>query len=616
MRSKKRKAPSRRVQRTTSASLTAVLSLGTLYITVVVLAVLLSRELGRGPERFQIRLAAFFALLGMIVSVVLLGIVALNLLRLLRDRRRGVAGSMLKSRLSVCFLVVVGLSAIPQGVLSVNFLSSAQELLFHIGTDDALSDGLALVLEYHDRHVQDLKHLATLEDLEDLLVPGESPPEEGALWKALQGRLPTLAAVQIFDKTGRDWFFLGREDLRQGRFYSPGLLGVIGSGEPSAVRTIHQGTEELLRLDLPLDHPWAGRAAITTSLPPGFGQTTRDMARVMGFFQGLRDIRPFFGIFAGLVYGSFFVPIMLMAVLTSFFLADRIIRPIESLEEATRSVAEGDYSVRILGRPSDDLGLLVISFNNMVTDLDRAQRRMAQAEKVQAWQEIAQRLAHEVKNPLTPIRLATERLRRKHQTGSPDFPEVLERTVDTILREVDTLSALLNEFRSFARLPLPAFSLVPLKELVREAVSVFQADPRVEIDIDGLDPGLVLPLDPGLMRQVIVNLVTNAAEAAPKGVLVRFHTDVVRKSGHEYCRFRVEDNGPGIAPDLEESIFVPYVTGKRDGTGLGLAIVERIIFDHRGRISCESTPGSGTVFIIDLPLDRHDRHDRHQEAKA
>ncbi|WP_181015423.1 sensor histidine kinase [Alkalispirochaeta sphaeroplastigenens] len=603
MRSSRGRSPSRRVQRTTSASLTAVLSLGTLYLTVVVLAVLLSRELGRGPERFQVRLAVFFALLGMVVSAVLLGIVALNLVRLFRDRRRGVAGSMLKSKLSVFFLVVVGLSAIPQGVLSVNFLSSAKELLFHVGTEEALSQGLTLALAYHDRHVRDLRHLAAETDLEQLLVPERSPPEGARLWANLQGRLPSLAAVQIFDRLGRDWFFAGRQDLRLERLYSPALPGETGPKEEPQVRSLSQGDGEFLRLDLPLDHPSAGHVIITTALPEGFERASLDMARAMGFFQRLQEIRPLFGIFAGLVYGSFFIPIMLMAVLTSFFLADRIIRPIESLEEATRRVAEGDYSVRILGRPSDDLGLLVISFNNMVTDLDRARRRMAQAEKVQAWQEIAQRLAHEVKNPLTPIRLATERLRRKYQTGAPDFPEVLERTVDTILREVDTLSSLLNEFRSFARLPLPSFAPVLLKDLVREAVSVFQADHRITIDTAGLDPGQMLLLDAGLMRQVIVNLVTNAAEASPRGVIVRFHSDLVRKSGKEYCRLRVEDNGPGVAPDLEESIFLPYVTGKRDGTGLGLAIVERIIFDHRGRISCETTPGSGTVFVIDLPLE-------------
>jgi two-component system, NtrC family, nitrogen regulation sensor histidine kinase NtrY len=238
----------------------------------------------------------------------------------------------------------------------------------------------------------------------------------------------------------------------------------------------------------------------------------------------------------------------------------------------------------------------------MVTELDRARRRMAQAEKVQAWQEIAQRLAHEVKNPLTPIRLAAERLERRYQADAPDFGEVLTRTVRTIMREVDALTGLLDEFRSFSRMPEPQFAPVAILPLLREVAAVYRDNPEVAIVLEGVDPDASVAGDRGQLRQVIVNLLTNSIEAAGTvRVVVSSHR--IERGNRAILRLRVEDDGPGIPEEIRDTIFDPYVTSKNRGTGLGLAIVERIVFDHDGRISCESAPGSGATFVIDLPVE-------------
>jgi len=240
----------------------------------------------------------------------------------------------------------------------------------------------------------------------------------------------------------------------------------------------------------------------------------------------------------------------------------------------------------------------------MVTELDRARRRMAQAEKVQAWQEIAQRLAHEVKNPLTPIKLAAERLQRRYQADAPDFEDVLDRTVSTIVREVDALTALLNEFRSFSRMPEPQFEQIPLAELLRYVADIYRDQSAVAISLAGVPDDLTITADRGQLRQVFVNLITNAVEAAGGSVSILISAHEVQRGRESICRVRVEDDGPGIPEDLRESVFDPYVTSKSRGTGLGLAIVERIVFDHDGGISYESAPGSGTTFVIDLPVEQ------------
>ncbi|TVR69994.1 MAG: HAMP domain-containing protein [Spirochaetaceae bacterium] len=588
-----------RTFRGTSASFTTVISLGVLYVTVVVLTVLLSREVLRSREGYQLQFGILFAALGLLFVLVLLVIVGINVTRLLKERRRGVPGSTLKSRMSLVFALVVMLAAIPQGVVSVTFLSSALELLFSTGTATALSQGLQLSLQIYDQQVEEMERIAADETLQNLLsdATGASGLGEEELFLRLSRRLPLLAAIQIVDYTGGEILFTGAEHLR--RTEPPPRLT---ANQPVISRFSIEG-EGYIRLVQRPGPPEEPVVMITTRLPEGFEAAARNITQARGTFDRLEQLRPVFVLYVGLVYGVFAAPILLMAVLASFFLSDRIMRPIESLEEATRRVAEGDYSVRILGRPNDDLGLLVISFNNMVTDLDRARRRMAQAEKVQAWQEIAQRLAHEIKNPLTPIRLAAERLRRRYEAEAPDFGDVLERTVETIVREVDALSSLLNDFRSFARMPRPSRESVRVLDLVREAAAVYREDPRITIDTEGIDPELQVPLDRNQMRQVIMNLIANASEAAGEKVSIGFRADVVRKNNDSYCRLRVEDDGPGIPSDLGRGVFDPYVTSKRDGTGLGLAIVQRIVYDHDGQISFETAPGSGTTFTIDLPVE-------------
>lgn len=594
-----------RTFRGTSASFTTVISLGVLYLTVVLLTVLLSREVLRSREDFQLHITILFAALGVLFALVLLVIVGINVARLLRERRRGLPGSTLKSRMSLVFALVVMLAAIPQGVVSVSFLSSALDLLFSTGTSTALAQGLQLSLLIYDRQVEVLEQIVADETVTNLLLAATTPEGMDAdlLRSRLSQRLPLLAAVQVSDGTGEEILFSGAGHLRRSDF------STRSASRQPVISRFSVGGEGYVRLVQRAELPGEPVVMITTSLPDGFEAAARNLTQARATFDRLEQLRPLFVLYVGLVYGVFAAPILLIAILASFFLSDRIMRPIESLEEATRRVAEGDYSVRILGRPNDDLGLLVISFNNMVTDLDRARRRMAQAEKVQAWQEIAQRLAHEIKNPLTPIRLAAERLRRRYEADAPDFGDVLNRTVETIVREVDALSTLLNDFRSFARIPRPSRELTGLKNLVREAAAVYREDPRITIDTEGMDPELRVPVDRNQIRQVVTNLITNAGEAAGEKVTVRFRTDLVRKNNVSYCRLRVEDDGPGIPGDLGRRVFDPYVTSKRDGTGLGLAIVQRIVYDHDGQIGFETAPGSGTTFIIDLPTDLEEPSD-------
>ncbi|MFP4152860.1 MAG: sensor histidine kinase [Alkalispirochaeta sp.] len=606
--------------------MTTLASLGSLYGVIVVLTVLLTNRVLANPAALEQRGGWLFVLLVSLLPAGLLGAVILSILRLLRDRRMGKPGAGFKARLTAFFAIIVLLAAVPQGIVAVGVLSSAMQMLFNANTGVSLRHGLDLALDYYEEQIYDLEVIAadgTLQEVIDAHLPEVFERPEGEIvWPELTRREPRTVGFQVFDAAGQDIFYRG--DNRYRRDNAPSALNPGDVGRVNRVTIDGVGLLRLTALvrigaagygggdvegmtppgeDLPpagMVRP--GTAVVTVELPEGFETQAATITESVGVFSRLEALRPAFVLVVAVMYGFFSLPLLLLSILASFFFSDRIMRPIESLEEATRRVTEGDYSVRILSRPGEDLGVMVTSFNRMVNELDRARRRIAQAEKVQAWQEIAQRLAHEVKNPLTPIRLAAERLRRRYEAGAEDFPEVLRRTTGTIVRETEALTTLLNEFRSFSRLPEPHREPIVLYDLVRETAAVYDEDPGVSVEMQGIDPALVIPADRGQLRQVCVNLLKNAVEASGGRVKITCAADVVELGGEEVCRIRVEDDGPGIPEDIREQIFDPYVTSKQHGTGLGLAIVERIVYDHGGRIQVESAPGSGTTFIISLPM--------------
>jgi two-component system, NtrC family, nitrogen regulation sensor histidine kinase NtrY len=224
---------------------------------------------------------------------------------------------------------------------------------------------------------------------------------------------------------------------------------------------------------------------------------------------------------------------------------------------------------------------------------------LIKAQQLAAWNEAARRIAHEIKNPLTPIRLAAERLLRKHRQGDPGLGSTIEEGVETIVREVVTLQGMVDEFSRYARMPRPRPAPVDLSKLVGETIHLYQnLKPGVEV-AGQVDPALTTArIDGEQIRRALINLLDNAVEAteAPGRVILSAHP----VNGH--LEIQVADTGRGIPPESKEKLFLPYYSTKGRGTGLGLAIVHRIVADHQGSIRVEDNVPHGTVFTVELPL--------------
>jgi two-component system nitrogen regulation sensor histidine kinase NtrY len=236
---------------------------------------------------------------------------------------------------------------------------------------------------------------------------------------------------------------------------------------------------------------------------------------------------------------------------------------------------------------------MVLVFDDL-TELIRVQ-------KLAAWRDVAQGIAHEIKNPLTPIQLSAQRLRRKFRERSRDFDAVFDECTTTIITQVEGLKGLLDEFSTFARMPESNPTPTELHQLVEEVLHLYRGAHRDIEMTSSCDPAVTkVNLDGEQMKRALINLVENAIEAMHgRG---RVHIVTSLDARHQRVCMEVRDTGAGIPPQLREKLFLPYFTTKRGGSGLGLAIVNRIVADHNGRISVRDNTPRGSIFAIELPV--------------
>jgi len=280
---------------------------------------------------------------------------------------------------------------------------------------------------------------------------------------------------------------------------------------------------------------------------------------------------------------------------------------VEEWERGGRETMEREVHLSIDGRPlslmvtvnslRDEEGRyrgLVAVFDD-ITEIQKAQRMLA-------WKEVARRIAHEIKNPLTPIKLSAQRIRRRYLPMLADGDGVLDECTSTIIEQVDHLMAMVNEFHSFARMPLARPAPLDLNSLVEETLAFYRGShPHVTFQFDPEEDLPVIALDRDQFRQVLVNLIENALAVLPKEEgLIQVKTAYNRKL--KVVRLEVADNGPGIPPEAKGRVFEPDFSTKRTGSGLGLAIVRSIVTDHRGYIRILDQVPQGTRFVIELPI--------------
>ena len=286
--------------------------------------------------------------------------------------------------------------------------------------------------------------------------------------------------------------------------------------------------------------------------------------------------------------------LILAAFVVSARLSDRISRPVEALGAGMKSLAEGQDSVEVTPSGAKELESLITTFNTTSRELETNRKAAAEAHRQAAWRDAARRVAHEMRNALTPIRFSLHRVK---QLGSktPSLPPEFEESLRTVDQELEGLNRLAGSFSEMARLPVADRQVADLREILTAAA---QASEGRHHQVELVLPDTPVPVfaDAILLRQAVVNLLRNAADAAgAEGrVMLSVHTD------GPGVQVRVDDDGPGWPRDHD--VLQPYVTTKTGGTGLGLSVVQRTALLHSGSISLEDRPGGGARVTLHLPI--------------
>ncbi|WP_437568901.1 sensor histidine kinase [Sorangium sp. So ce542] len=329
-------------------------------------------------------------------------------------------------------------------------------------------------------------------------------------------------------------------------------------------------------------------------------------------------------------YGDAFAALLgatiVLAVLAGVLVARPVVDRIARLAAATRPVAEGDLSVRVALKGDDEVADLGRAFDRMLEELEGSRARIEFLKRMGEWQKMARHLAHEIKNPLTPIQLAVEECHRRYAGSDPAYQRLLQTTLEVVEEEIGTLRRLVGEFSNFARLPQAELEPADLAEFLREQGERFAAVEeagrehasdeallgRVDLEFDVPAAPMPAALDREMLRRALGNIVRNAAQAlrdaqrAAPGAAARpgalwGRVRVSARSEGQSHLIAIDDDGPGIDPAVRDSVFDPYVTTRYDGTGLGLSIVKKIVVDHGGTIDVLDSPLGGARFVIRLP---------------
>lgn len=538
-----------------------------------------------------------------ILPFFILSVIISYIYRNKRNKETGKIKSSIRYRLTLAFLFVALLPSIPIFILSSNLTGKLIETLYRIDITNALNSSIELIqkLEKKDRLELESKVWKLQE-----WKKGRSISEEELISKSLE--------IGFIDYSN---YYLGLFDLSE----KP-ILETVPLKEKIPIDNFNKNSfsqipnftlykNEKALLLYKLDWDSKGYILIGKKIHLDYENHVFNIVSIRNSYEALNLWKEKIPSSARYAIGLLSIFMFAFSVFFSFIFARNISNPIIKLANATQKVSSGDTNISLENKEEGEMGILIASFNQMVKDLKSKNEELMHIQRVAAWKEVAQRMAHEIKNPLTPILLSTERIRRKYisNTNPEKLKEIILDSTETIINQVRVLEHLVKEFSEFARMPVPTLINQKLNPILEESIRLFQESTDVKIESKLASNLPEVFLDRRLFLGVINNLIKNAVEAIDsaseennsKKILVS--SKLERKVMKRIVSIVIEDSGPGLSTELRKKIFEPYFSTKeKHGSGIGLAIVQKTVLDHHGHIIVEDSTLGGCKFIIQLPL--------------
>ena len=518
--------------------------------------------------------------------LVLFGVVTLSVKKILMDYKKSKLGARLRARMALAFS---GLSVLPVllvFIFATDFMNKGLDIWFDADVEGGLRNALLLgrsaMDDQEQKKVFDTANIAlSLNGIEDID-------------EQLNRSREAISAKQL----------LLLDQNLQVIAFSTETIGLFAPQLPSLVEINIAQTQQ----------SWSSLDSSSSD-----GYTIRVLIPILNFasnqtplyLQGIYAVDPRLSMMADSVeetyarYGrmSFLkIPIqysyiltlllvvmlaLLLAIYGAIEFADRLVRPIEALEKKTRSTSESNLMFNLPRSDSDEISALVESF--------------IKAEKEAAWSDVARRMAHEINNPLTPIQLSAERIKKRYASAFKEEElDFLNKSTDTIVNQVEVLRDMVSAFGNFAKQPQLRFEVLDLSQLIDESLDFLSRDNDLYEAVVEHKGDASIEADIKRIRQVLNNVFTNTIDALQKenNPVITVKTEPVIHQSNAYVVMEVKDNGHGFDSDLLDSAFEPYTTTKNKGTGLGLPIVKKIIEEHKGLISIKNNKEKGATLKI------------------
>lgn len=560
-------------------------------------------------EKVQNSSAPYYMYATSVMILMLIGILCLKIRRLWIERKKGMRGSKLHIQLVTLFALAAILPAITIGSFSGILFEMGVKSWFSKPVQEAVNQANEVAQSYLREHIRNIRTDALI--ITNALRPIlNSLIESGDLNKVLtdveQSR--GLSEVLIFDKgsniIGKSYltFALELQKISMKDFWAS------QSGE--VVIQQHTNYVNALTIIDPIRGYYLLIGKPISSDVLDYIKNTRtagdEYASLLGRQSEVK--RSFLILFICIV-----LLIITLAAWGGFWISNMLFVPISRLINAAHEVSQGNLDVTVKQeRLNNDFDMLVHSFNHMTKHIKRQNEEIAISQRKAAWSDVARKIAHEIKNPLTPIHLSAERLKRKFKAQLPTSDqEKFSQYLDTISRHVDQIGNLVREFSDFARMPQAIRTPQNLTLIVNETISLQkQAFPEIKFEINTQvdQQDVEFSCDPQQISQLITNLAQNAIQAMMESKSPRYPMIMrvtITLSHQELC-ITIEDNGPGFPINQRDRMAEPYYTTREKGTGLGLAIVSTIVSDHKGSVSFEdsSLGGAKVVLIFNLNDDK------------
>ncbi len=296
--------------------------------------------------------------------------------------------------------------------------------------------------------------------------------------------------------------------------------------------------------------------------------------------------------------GGVYLILLVLAILLAYIISTYITRSLQTISDKISATDLTRRNEKIfVHKPSEEIGKLINAYNAMIDELEESAAKLARSEREQAWREMAKQVAHEIKNPLTPMRLSVQSFERSFNPDAADAKQKLREFSNTLIQQIDTMSSIASAFSSFAEMPAQQNETLNVVKIVKLALDIFN-EPYIHFTAS--EPEIIAKMDRTQLIRVVTNLVKNAIQAVPEVKDPRILVEVGRKE--DQVQIAVADNGVGIPDHARDKVFEPKFTTKSSGMGLGLGMVKNIVETYGGNIKFTSAKGKGTVFTVVFPL--------------